>query len=66
MSYLIRNSRSEPVTLELRQGGYWGQSTRVISESLTGRAIDAFTRGWSVPVPANGQVVLTSVVETGD
>ncbi|HEY1750342.1 MAG TPA: DUF4139 domain-containing protein [Caulobacteraceae bacterium] len=65
MSYLIRNARAEPVTVELRQGGYWGRNTKVISESLPSRAIDAFTRGWSVPVAANGQTTLTSVVETG-
>jgi hypothetical protein len=65
MSYLIRNARSEPVTVEVRQGGYWGRSTHVVTESQPGRQIDAFTRGWSVPVPANGQVTLTSTVETG-
>jgi hypothetical protein len=65
MSYLIRNARSEPVTVELRQGGYWGRDTKVVSESLPSRRIDAGTLGWSVPVPAGGQATLTSVVETG-
>jgi hypothetical protein len=65
MSYLVRNARSEPVTVELRQGGYWGRDTKVVSESLKSRGIDAATLGWSVPVPANGQTTLTSVVETG-
>jgi hypothetical protein len=65
MSYLIRNAKSEPVTAEIRQGGYWGRDTKVVAESLTSRKIDAYTRGWSVPVPANGQTVLTSTVETG-
>jgi hypothetical protein len=65
MSYLIRNARSEPVTVELRQGGLYGRNTKVISESLPSRQIDAFTLGWSVPVPANGQTVVTSQVETG-
>ena len=65
MSYLIRNARPDAVTVEMRQGGYFGTSTRSVTESLPGRQIDAFTRGWSVPVPANGQVTLTSVVETG-
>jgi hypothetical protein len=65
MSYLVRNARSEPVTVELRQGGYWGRDTKVVSESLTSRRIDAGTLGWLVPVPANGQATLTSVVETG-
>ena len=65
MSYLVRNAKSEPVTVELRQGGYWGRDTKVVSESLPSRRIDAGTLGWSVPVPANGQTTLTSVVETG-
>ncbi|HEX3918193.1 MAG TPA: DUF4139 domain-containing protein [Caulobacteraceae bacterium] len=65
MSYLIRNATAAPVTVELRQGGYWGRDTKVISESLPSRAIDAYTRGWSVPVPADGQVTLTSQIETG-
>jgi hypothetical protein len=65
MSYVIRNAKSEAVTVELRQSGYWGRDTKVVSESLTSRKIDAYTVGWSVPAPANGQTVLTSVVETG-
>jgi hypothetical protein len=65
MSYLIRNARAEPVTVEVRQGGYWGRNTKVDAESLPSRKIDAYTLGWSVAVPANGQVVLTSAVETG-
>jgi hypothetical protein len=65
MSYLIRNAKSEPVTVEVRQSGYWGRNTKVLSESLPSRRIDAYTLGWSVPVPANGQTVLTSQVETG-
>lgn len=65
MSYLIRNAKADAVTVEVRQSGYWGRNTKVISESLPSRSIDAYTLGWSVPVPANGQTVLTSVVETG-
>jgi hypothetical protein len=65
MSYLIRNATGAAVTVELRQGGYWGRDTKVIAESITGRQVDAYTRGWSVPVPANGQVTLTSQIETG-
>ena len=65
MSYLIRNARPDAVTVEIRQGGYWGRDTKVDSASLPARKIDAYTLGWSVPVPANGQTVLTSVVETG-
>ena len=65
MSYVIRNARSEPVTVELRQGGIWGRDTKVIKESLPSRQIDAFTLGWSVPVAANSEAIVTSQVETG-
>ena len=65
MSYLIRNARAEPVTVELRQGGLWGRDATVTKESLPGRRIDASTLGYSVPVAANGETTLTATVETG-
>ncbi len=64
MKYLLRNAKDQPVTVELRQGGL-GRDSTVKAESLKGRRIDANTLGWSVPVPANGETVLTFVVETG-
>ena len=64
-NYLVRNARPEPVTVELRQGGLFGSKTEVVSESLKSRRVDAYTLGWSVPVPANGQTIVTAVVETG-
>jgi hypothetical protein len=63
MSYVVRNARAEPVTVELRQGGLWAD-TKVVRESLASRSINATTRGWSVPVPANGETTLTFQVET--
>jgi hypothetical protein len=65
MSYVIRNARAQPITVELRQGGLWGRDTKVVSESLPSRKVDAYTLGWSVPVAANGQTTLTTQVETG-
>lgn len=64
MRYLLRNARNEPVTVELRQGGLW-RDGEVKAESLKSRRIDARTLGWSVPVPANGETILTFTVETG-
>ena len=64
MKYLLRNAKDQPVTVELRQGGL-GRDSMVKAESLKGRRIDANTLGWSVPVPANGETVLTFTVETG-
>jgi len=65
MSYVLRNARSEPVTVELRQDGLW-RNGKVETESLPSRRIDASTLGWSVPVPANGQTTLTFTVDSGD
>ena len=64
MRYLLRNAKDQPVTVELRQGGLW-RDGEVKAESLKSRRIDARTLGWSVPVPANGETVLTFTVETG-
>lgn len=64
MRYLLRNAKNQPVTVELRQGGLW-RDGEVKAESLKSRRIDARTLGWSVPVPANGETVLTFTVETG-
>lgn len=64
MSYLVRNARPQPVTVELRQG-FWGTNGVVKTESLASRRIDAHTLGWSVPVPANGETLLTFTVEIG-
>jgi hypothetical protein len=63
MSYRLRNARPAPVAVELRQGGLQEQNT-ALAESLPGRAIDAYTRGWTVTVPANGETVLTATLET--
>jgi hypothetical protein len=63
MSYRLRNARPAPVTVELRQGGLREQNT-VVAESQPGRAIDAYTRGWTVTVPAGGESVLTATLET--
>jgi hypothetical protein len=64
MKYLVRNARPEAVTVELRQGGLW-RDGEVKAESLKSRRIDARTLGWSIPVPANGETVLTFTAETG-
>jgi len=64
ISYLFRNAKPQPVTVELRQGGLW-RDGKVDSESLPSRRIDAHTLGWSVPVPANGETTLTFAVDTG-
>jgi hypothetical protein len=64
MSYVFRNAKSVPATVEFRQSGLW-RDTDVEKESLKSRRIDASTLGWSVPVPANGETVLTFTVVIG-
>jgi hypothetical protein len=64
MSYSLRNAQSVPATVELRQSGLW-RDAEVQSESLPSKRIDASTLSWSVPVPANGETVLTFTVDAG-
>jgi hypothetical protein len=64
MSYLFRNARAEPVTVDLQQAGLW-RDGKVETESLASRRIDAGTLGWSVPVPASGETTLTFTVDSG-
>ncbi|PXA93597.1 DUF4139 domain-containing protein [Caulobacter sp. D4A] len=64
MKYVVRNARPEAVTVELRQAGLL-RDGKVSDESLPSRRIDARTLGWSVPVPANGETVLTFTVDNG-
>ena len=63
MSYTFRNAKPVPVTVEFRQGGLW-HDPDVEHESLKSRRIDAETLGWSVPVAAGGETVLTFTVVT--
>lgn len=64
MTYLVRNARSQPVTVTVRQGGL-GRDGEVLRESLQSRRIDAYNLAWDVPVPANGETRLTFTVDTG-
>ena len=64
ISYAFRNAQPKPVTVDLRQSGLW-RDGKVDVESLPSKRIDANTLGWSVPVPANGETVLTFTVDTG-
>lgn len=63
MSYEVKNAKPAPVTVELRQAGLEG-ATKVWSESIAGKSIDATTRGWTVPVAGGGEVTLTADLET--
>lgn len=64
MEYAVRNARSEAVVVEVRQHGL-GRDTQLQGQSIEGVLQDANTIVWRVPVPANGETVLTATVVTG-
>ncbi len=64
MSYALRNAQAGPVSVELRQSGL-ERDGKVEAESLPSKRIDASTLSWDVPVPADGETVLTFTVDTG-
>lgn len=64
MEYTVRNARPEAVVVEVRQRGL-GRDTQLQGQSIEGVVQDANTIVWSVPVPANGETVLTATVVTG-
>jgi hypothetical protein len=64
MTYLIKNARGAPVTVEIRQGGLW-RNGKTTKETLKSRRIDAYTLGWDVPVAANSETTLGFTVDTG-
>jgi len=63
MSYLVRNARSTPSVVTLRQYGLWREN-EVLKESISGRRIDSGAFAWDVPVPANDETTLTFTVTT--
>lgn len=64
MSYVVRNARPEPVVVQVRQGGL-GRDGKLVEESLPSKRLNAQTLQWDVPVPANGETVLTFTVDSG-
>jgi len=64
MEYLVRNARSDAVTVQVRQSGLWREG-KVLKESQPSTRVDAYTLEWPVKVAANGETRLTFEVETG-
>ena len=58
MRYTLSNAKSEPVEVDLVQSGlfrgWWSSDFRIPSEDLPGTQLNADTRKWVIPVPANG------------
>ena len=61
MSYLVRNARTAPITVTIRQDALW-RFNEVLAQSIEGRRTDADSFAWDVPVPANGETELTFTV----
>ncbi|WP_443026559.1 DUF4139 domain-containing protein [Sphingomonas sp. IC-56] len=64
MRYRLTNARSRPVSVDLVQSGLQWADTRVLEESRKGERTDAGTMTWQVPVPANGEAVVTATFDT--
>jgi hypothetical protein len=64
MRYTLTNARASPVTVELVQSGLDWTDTRILSESRKSERPDAGTVLWQVPVPANGEAVVTATFDT--
>jgi hypothetical protein len=61
MAYLVRNARTAPITVTIRQDALW-RFNDVVAQSIEGRRTDADSFAWDVPVPANGETELTFTV----
>ncbi len=64
MRYTLTNAKRTPVTVELTQSGFDWTDTRIIAESRKSERRDADSTVWQVPVPANGETIVTATFET--
>jgi len=63
MRYTLTNARPNAVTVDLMQSGLWGD-TRITQESMPSTRRSADDALWRVPVPANGEAVVTATFDT--
>jgi hypothetical protein len=63
MRYTLTNARPNAVTVDLMQSGLWGD-TRITQESIPSERRSADEALWRVPVPANGEAVVTATFDT--
>ncbi|RJF94131.1 DUF4139 domain-containing protein [Sphingomonas cavernae] len=66
MRYTLTNARANAVTVDLIQAGLdnWWQDTRITDENLKSERRSADEALWKVPVPANGEAVVTATFDT--
>jgi hypothetical protein len=64
MRYRLTNARPRAVTVELVQAGLDWADVRVVEESRKSERRDAGSAVWQVPVPANGEAVVTATFDT--
>jgi len=66
MRYTVTNARPEAVTVDLVQAGLdWSwEDTRILEESLKSTRLSSNEAQWRVPVPANGETVVTATFDT--
>lgn len=64
MRYRLTNARARGVTVELVQNGLDWSDTRIVEENRKSERRDAGTAVWEVPVPPNGEAVVTATFDT--
>ncbi|NTS65402.1 DUF4139 domain-containing protein [Sphingomonas sp. HHU CXW] len=62
--YRLTNARAKAVTVDLVQNGLEWSDTRVIEENRKSERPNANSAMWQVPVPANGEAVVTATFDT--
>ncbi|TFI58222.1 DUF4139 domain-containing protein [Sphingomonas parva] len=63
MRYRLTNARPQAVTVDLIQGGLWGD-VRIVNESQKSTRRSADETLWRVTVPANGEATVTATFDS--
>src|SRR5207253_2477510 len=63
MRYALTNASPKPITLDLFQSGLGGD-TRITQESMKSERPNADQVRWRVPVPANGEAIVTATFDS--
>ena len=64
MRYRLTNARARAATVELVQSGLDWSDTRVTEENRKSERQSAGSAVWQVPVPANGEAIVTATFDT--